>query len=173
MLQLKKITPRYDAAEDRLVLNAQSADGQVAQLWCTQRLLNKLAAALSALLDQDLQRQAPAPAVRAAATQLHAMEQGAAQAQLARHEPVQPDAPALVALLASVDIVRRPNGMDLVFKDAQAPRAVVSMTPTELRQWLGIVHRLYGQAGWPTAAWPAWFKPSQPGDASDAAKALH
>ncbi len=173
MLVLKKITARYDAIEDRLALHAEAVDGQQAQLWCTQRLFNRLAKALVSLLDQELGNTAPAS--RIGSQHLHAMEQGAAQAQLAPQTPVSaPVKPPVSGLLGSVDISRRGQRFELVFKSGDQPLAGVTLTATEMRQWLGIVHRLYGQAGWSTEAWPAWFKAAQSG-LTDAAvvKALH
>lgn len=173
MLALKKITARYDATEDRLVLHAEAADGQQARLWCTQRLFNRLAKALVSMLDQELARSTPA--ARMGGQQLHAMEQGAAQAQLGQQVPVAASAQEPVsALLTSVDITRRGQRFELIFKSAVEGVASMLLSATELRQWLGIVHRLYGQAAWPTDHWPAWFKAAQSEVANpELAKSLH
>ena len=173
MLALKKITARYDATEDRLVLHAEAADGQQVRLWCTQRLFNRLAKALVSMLDQELARSTPA--ARVGGQQLHAMEQGAAQAQLGKQVPVAAtEQEPLSALLASVDISRRGPRFELTFKSAVEGVASVTLSATEMRQWLGIVHRLYGHAAWPTDHWPAWFKAAQSEAANpELAKSLH
>ena len=44
----------------------------------------------------------------------------------------------------------------------------------QLRQWLAILHELYGKAGWPTTVWPVWMSaPPRPASAPVSTVQLH
>jgi len=88
---------------------------------------------------------------------LHAWEQSSAKAQLKPERPVDPAAAQGEALLNAVDLVSGPNGYTLTFKWGSAGAARLMLNPTELRQWLIILRRLFDTAGWPKHAWPEWF----------------
>lgn len=153
MFVIQKITQRYDPEQDRIGLTAQNAKDQVLLLWLTQRLANRLAGALARWLDEELKTMASGRSVLS----LHAWEQSAAQVQMKRGRPVDPAAAQGEALVNAVDLARGPNGYTLTFKWGSAGATRLMLNPTELRQWLGILHRLFDTAGWPKHAWPEWF----------------
>jgi hypothetical protein len=153
MFMIQKITQRYDPEQDRIGLTAQSAKDQVLLLWLTQRLANRLAGALTRWLDEELKTIASGRSVFS----LHAWEQSAARAQMKPGRPVDPAAAQSEALVNAVDLARGPNGYTLTFKWGSAGAARLTLTATELRQWLGILYRQFDTAGWPKHAWPKWF----------------
>lgn len=150
---IQKITQHYESEQDRIGLTAQDAKGRVLLLWLTQRLANRLAGALARWLDEDLKSMTAGQSV----FNLHAWEQSAARAQMKPGRPVDAAAAQGEALLNAVDLERGPSGYTLTFKWGSAGAASLSLTATELRQWLGILHRLFDTAEWPKHAWPAWF----------------
>jgi len=153
MLIIQKITQRFDPLQDRICLGVQDSNGQVMLLWLTQRLANRLAGALANWLDAELRIQAAGQSVPS----LHAWEQAAAQAQLKPDQPVVAATAKSAALLESVDLTRGLHGYTLIFKWGATGAAQLTMSGTELRQWLGILHRLFDTAEWPKNAWPQWF----------------
>ena len=153
MFMIQKITQRYDPEQDRIGLTTQNAKNQVLLLWLTQRLANRLAGALASWLDKDVKTLASGQSVFS----LHDREQSAARAQMTPGRPVDPAAAQGEALLNAVDLVRGPNGYTLTFKWGSAGAARLMLNPTQLRQWLIILHRQFDTAGWPKHAWPEWF----------------
>jgi hypothetical protein len=153
MFIIRKITQRYHIEQDRICMSVQNEDGQVLLLWLTQRLANRLAGALVAWLDNDLK----AVAIGQFVSNLHALEQAVAQAQSTSCQPVDPAVARSEALLSIVDLARdQHDGYTLTFKWA-AESARLTLSVTELRQWLGILHRLFDTAEWPKHVWPEWF----------------
>lgn len=153
MIVIKKITQHYDPEQDRIGLTTEDAEGRVHLLWLTLRLANRLAGTLANWLDEDVKALAPGQSVFS----LHAWEQSAAQAQFTPGRPVKLTAVRGEALLNAVDLVRGPNGYTLTFKWGTGGAARLTVTVTELRQWLIILHRQFDTAGWPKNAWPKWF----------------
>lgn len=163
MFIVQKITQCFDPTQDRICLSVQDSDGKVLLLWLTQRLANRLAGALSNWLEDDLKIQAAGQSVPS----LHAWEQAAAQAQLKPGRPVEATVAKGEALLEAVDLARSLHGYTLTFKWRATGTAQLRLSGTELRQWLGILHRLFDTAEWPKHAWPQWF--GALGDAPSAA----
>ncbi|MFN7085200.1 MAG: hypothetical protein ACK4N4_01075 [Burkholderiales bacterium] len=153
MFIIQKITQHYDPEQDRVGLTAQDAAGRVLLLWLTQRLANRLAGALGGWLDASVK----AVAAASAAPSLQAWEQAAAQVQLKPEPPVDAAAAQNEALLRVIDLARDAGGYTLTFKWGQDGAARLMLDETELRQWLGILYRLFEAAEWPRDAWPAWF----------------
>jgi len=153
MFVIQKITQRYDPEQDRIALTTQNTKGQVMLLWLTQRLANRLAGALVRWLDEELKTTAPGRSMFT----LHAWEQSAARAQMKPGRPVDPAAARSEALVDAVDLTRGPTGYTLTFKWGSADAARLTLTATELRQWLIILHGLFDTAEWSKHAWPEWF----------------
>jgi hypothetical protein len=153
MFVIQKITQCYDPEQDRIGLTTQDAKSQVLVLWLTQRLANRLAGALAHWLDEDVKTMASDQSMFS----LHAWEQSSAEAQLKTERPVDPAAAQGEALVNAVDLTRGPSGYTLTFKWGAAGAARLMFNTTELRQWLGILHRQFDTAGWPKHAWPEWF----------------
>jgi hypothetical protein len=153
MFMIRKITQRYDPEQDRIGLTAQNAEGQVLLLWLTQRLVNRLVGILASWLDEDVKTMTSGRSMFS----LHAWEQSSAEAQLKPGRPVDPAAVQGEALVNAVDLARGPKGYTLTFKWVSAGAARLMLNPTELRQTLIILHRIFDTAGWPKHAWPEWF----------------
>lgn len=155
MFVVRKLTPTYDQNEDRIALNAEAVGGDVMRLWCTQRLLNRVVRALTGMIDKERKAEV---AFGNDDRQLHAFEQSVAQARLRPDTAVKVDPVNTAAkLLTSVDITPRDGRYTIIFKHDVAEVALLGLTATELRQWLGILHKLYKTAEWPVGHWPAWF----------------
>lgn len=151
--KIEKITQNYDATEDRVSLNVQNASGEVVVLWLTQRLANRLATFLIGWLNEDF-----AASDRGNPTSdLQAWEQQAAQAQLkADEQPVARHTARGEYLLKKVDLARNSRHFTLNFVWENGS-AKLSLTAIQLRQWLGILYKLFDKAEWPKANWPNWF----------------
>jgi hypothetical protein len=153
MFMIRKITQHYDPEQDRIGLTAQNDEGCVLLLWLTQRLANRLVGKLASWLDEDVKTM---PSGRPMFSP-HAWEQSSAEAQLKPDRPVDPAAARSEALLTAVDLARGPKGYTLTFKWGSAGAARLRLNPTELRQTLIILHRLFDTATWSKLAWPEWF----------------
>ncbi len=154
MIQIDTLTQGYDAVEDRLFIDVRDAAGAVLRLWLTRRLADAVFGHLCDWLQRSRSRG------DAGFDQLlHSWDQQAAQAGLRSGEPVRWQGEAV--LLVAVDFTQTDQGCQLVFKTQlagqQQPVAAVTFTLVQLRQWLGIVHRLYAPAGWPEDIWPDWL----------------
>lgn len=164
MRKVDKITVLYDEGEDRLNLLAQDSAGVVTSCWLTQRLANRLVRSLV----QRLATEAVPGAVvtQPAPPRLQALEQAAAQMQMPRLPPVEPEAQpaATPALVHSLQVGRTARGRhSVVFRWGREEQAIqLIMDSTRLRQWLGIVYRHYVKAEWPRdGVWPQWFEPGK------------
>ena len=150
--ELQRLTTTYDAIQDRIRLTGEADAGGRVVLWLTQRLLNRLVAYLSQWLEQQGGAQAHAALVLA-------FEQQVAVAGLVPQAPVSSGVDALERLVESVDVRADAGLVVLLLKGAGGePLARLGLVPVALRQWLGIVHAGYGQAGWPMDVWPGWME---------------
>ena len=157
MFTIKKITQHYDPEQDRIAQTVQNTEGQVLLLWLTQRLAVRLVGTMASWLDEDVKASASLQSLFT----LHAWEQSSAEARLPSDQPVDRAAAQGEALVDTVDLARSPNGYILTFKWRPAGAARLTLMATELRQWLGILHRLFDTAEWPKHVWPDWFTESQ------------
>lgn len=157
MFVIQKISQHYNQEQDRIGQTAQNAEGRVLLLWLTQRLVNLLVGTLSSWLEDDLQTSS----ADQSAFKLNAWEQSSAEAQMKPDLPLDPAAAQAEALVNTINLARSPNGYDLTFRWGAAGVAHLTLTATELRQWLGILHHLFDIAEWPKQAWPEWFSASQ------------
>lgn len=168
MLQLQKITTVYDDCEDRVQLCGELANGETLQLWLTLRLLNRLVAHLCHLLEgqgaDDLQTQVRNSFAQQAAAQSHTGQ-----------APVQLRQPKTRFLVHVVDVVQRPDALQLLFKEGSAssvPAVSLNLQHSQLRQWFNILYNQYRLAGWPLGVWPEWAA-LEPGTATSPAPVLH
>lgn len=159
MPALSKFTTTYSESEDRLHLVGETAEGTASvALWLTQRLMNRLVTLITQCIEDDIQTQAS----HSLDVELHhAFAQEAATRQLEPSAPVPipPEKPPI--LVASVNLLRKDSRYVMIFREEgdeeNTDRPFIRASHTELRQWLGIVNRLYRDAGWPLDAWPKWF----------------
>ncbi len=168
MFIIQTITQNYDQDQDRISLAARNLEGEVVLLWLTQRLANRLARTLTDWLAADL----ATVTAGQSDSRLHAFEQSVAQAQLKPLPPVVAAVVHLDYLITSVDLARSETGYILTFKWGEAGSARLAMMALELRQWLGILYRLFALAEWPRAAWPSWLAEEAGGNGPTSATML-
>lgn len=161
MAALQKITTTYSESEDRLCLAGQNAAGDTTTLlWLTQRMANRLVQTLTEWLETEVDgKLAAMPSdLRQAWVQETAMR------QLEPTTPVRVAQGAMTLLVLAVDLTRDGQRYRIVFRcpDGEAENdPSLSLSSTELRQWLAILRSLYQAAGWPLASWPSWMEQPQ------------
>ena len=166
MATLTRVTTEYHRGEDRIRFVGELQGGEVAVIWVTQRLLNRLVQELVAWLEgteQDLPR----------AEVLHSFKQQTARQQVTAQAPVPAAAAASDWLCQAVDVQKRPNSLGLVFRDVSGDhRASLELQPQALRQWLNMLQATCVRAEWPMTAWPEWLR-EQPVDSRPQHLPLH
>jgi hypothetical protein len=177
MIHLKRITTEYVHTEDRIRLSGEVEENTSIVLWLTQRLLAQLITHLLRLIEKqsldlgNADSADPAPA----SSLMQGFAQQVAQAELIPELPVQAAANAKSWLVLEVDCSLSPEGtLVLIFKreagkaaaqeDEDAGKATLTVEAKQLRQWLGIVHAQWQQAGWPLTIWPTWMDEQSPSD---------
>lgn len=161
MSELRRLTSEYVDFEDRIRLTGEGEDGQRVILWLTRRLLDRLVPHLVDWLERKGraspdERPSPVPAARQEALQSFAQE--AVQASMRPEPPVQAHLAERAWLVRSVDLATNPGVPSLNFKGfLEIEQVRFSPGEAALRQWLGILHGLYGRAGWPQEVWPGWM----------------
>src|SRR5262245_18962308 len=147
--RLKRITTRYNPAQDRFCLIGEVDPDASVVIWLTQRLLLRLVPALLERLEKDVARSSANPA---AAQALHGFAQDAARAALAAQPPV--SAQGNEGWLArAVDLSTSAGKIVLEFRGGKDVRACVGMSPKELRHWLSVLRKMWTSSGWPSAIW--------------------
>ena len=195
MIVIKKFTLGYDRLQDRISLAARGAQGEVVLLWLTQRLLIRLVRALLQRLDKELEGavavgslsetgtpasgavpaapQRNRPVQAGILPQLHALEQSAAQSVLKPERPVQPAAQAEEHLLTTIELGSNPKGHVIVCRWSAEEAAQLVMDSIQLRQFMGMLYRVFGSAEWPRTSWPDWFSADSADDTAAAPVVLH
>lgn len=166
---LTRITTEYDQTEDRFCLRGSTESGDTLSLWLSQRLLIRIVLHLTQWLESDPATEMQAPVTsEQARQQLQSFEQQAAQAELVPEQPVIAEESSDAAtswLVQEVDIQRNEHvAVGLAFKNPVGEHATLQMSAQQLRQWLGIVHRLWQTAEWPMTVWPVWVSGSGDSD---------
>lgn len=158
-MNLGRVTTVYVDVEDRFRLSGEAQDGQVLVLWLTRRLLCRLVPHLVQWLDKRAPLQASSPSVAVAAQVMHGFAQQSAVARLSSQAPVETTKAGQDWLVQKVDVATLEEAVCLTFRPPAegAEKASVTMEATHLRQWLGIVHGQWLQAGWPPDVWPQWM----------------
>jgi hypothetical protein len=165
--ELRRLTSEYVEFEDRIRLTGEGEDGQRVILWLTRRLLDRLVPYLVDWLERKgraplNERPSQASTAREGAIQRFAQE--AVKASVRPEPPVQANLAERSWLVRSVDLAANSGVLSLKFKGFLEIEQV-RFSPGEgvLRQWLGVLHGLYGRAGWPQAVWPGWVGAPMPG----------
>lgn len=180
---LQRVTTRYAAEEDRLLLLGELQGARVVQLWLTRRLVSLLVPHLCERLVTDGQATLQTEAVQGVAQQ-------AAMAALQGEAPVQapgirtegavgePQGPAGAGpvpgvLVRTINVRHAEQQVTLLFRewDDSPLLASLALEPTSLRQWLGIVAAQCAAAGWALEGWPAWL--THPAPRAPASVVLH
>ena len=160
---LSRVTTRYSPEQDRISLAGELPEGGHVLLWLTQRLMTRLVPVLCDWLQANDQpwQGAGVESVRgsAAADGLQTFAQQSARAQQAPQPPVRPSEDCAQALVTSMDVARGANGVNLVVHVPLAGGGGVFLPlhTQSLRQWLGVLADVWGQAGWPADVWPRWM----------------
>lgn len=163
--ELQRVTTEYVPVEDRIRISGETADGATIVLWLTQRLLNLLVPRLTGGLER---------LDSASDALLQEFAQQAAEASLPPQPAVEATAPVANWRVDSVDILSGAEGAALTFRSEDGGAARLSMATEHLRQWLGILRRQYGAAGWTDRIWPDWMdEASRPITGSPASGPLH
>jgi hypothetical protein len=181
MIHLQRITTEYVDTEDRIRLSGEVEGNVSIVLWLTQRLLAQLITHLLGLIEKQSLEVATTDSANpaAAGSLMQGFAQQAAQAELAPEAPVQATDSAQSWLVLEVDFSLSPEGaLVLVFKreagnaalQKDAAKATLKVEAKQLRQWMGIVHAQWQQAGWPLTIWPTWMDEKMP---SDTASSMH
>lgn len=183
MIELQRITTQYIDAEDRIRLSGESSEGgerTTLVLWLTQRLLSQLISHLIGLIEKQSGEQSSDSGSKTPVSNLmQGFAQQAAESELAAELPVKTEAVSQSWLVQEVDIALSAEGaLVLVFKrdlggteqENSGAKATLSVEAKQLRQWLGIIHTQWQQAGWPLTIWPTWMDEQA---ATDIGKGLH
>ncbi len=159
---LKRATTKYVPHEDRIRLTGENVSGQIAEMWLTQRLLNRMVPHLCGWL------------VRRGDEALQDFAQQKAVAGLQRQPPVRSSEDAESMLVREIDVKTAKAGLVLTFKGGPDEIAgLFQLSPRALRQWLSILHDQYVQAGWPIGLWPDWVAEARPSGKIDRTTLLH
>ncbi len=168
-MKLDKLTLDYVAAEDRVLLRAQDAAGNVVAFWLTLRMSR----ALLKSLVEHLENLTP----KLAATDdevLQSFRQTSALMKLASTEAVQAAGSAPL-LLTTLDLQRNPHGVVLQLPLAGGAIADLALDTVQLRQYLHILRSMFLRADWPLDDWPRWMgeAAAEATGSGAAARALH
>lgn len=165
MRELQRLTTEYIEAEDRIRISGELASGETVVMWLSQRLLLRLLPHLFLWLEKRSGDSIPLEIAQSFA-------QDAARADLVQETPVAREENSQEWLVEAVDLSFKQEALILQFR-AQAPHpATVTMNAQALRQWLSIVHAVWGIAEWPVGVWPQWMANSTTNTSSTKA-AIH
>ncbi len=161
MTGIRRFTTDYVPVEDRMRLSLERDDGAVRILWLTRPLLNRLVVQLVRRVDAAAPSAAMGKPLKIEAQQR--FTQQAAEASLKPQAPVRVGASARQAgvamLVTSIGLRDGQGGLVVEFKGGQHVLEAVPFAGDALRQWLGVLHKCYCQAGWGGDFWPGWITP--------------
>ena len=167
-MRLNKLTTRYIAREDRMLVSAESDRG-ILNLWLTQRLLKGLLPHLLGWLEScsdveplsaatDRQSKAHAPNGDPQGTDSAAPHLASQLIAQTRQAPTQVDAgqASRSVLIQTIHFQPRDILLRLVF-ELPDEDAILDLQSEHLRIWLGVLYAAWQQAAWPDV-WPEWMK---------------
>ena len=174
MITLQRITSEYIESEDRIRLTAISDAEKTLILWLTQRLLIRLITHFLGWLEKDAPEIARSSAIgQETKSALQGMAQQSAATNLQEQSAVTANSNSAALLVKEIDIKMSEEAVLLVFKCDDGQKAELSFTVQQLRQWLGMIHRLWRLAEWPVSIWPDWMDDNQQPDSVDADSPVH
>ena len=174
MTILQRITTEYIESEDRIRLTAITDAEETLILWTTQRLLIRLVAHFLGWLEKEAPEVARSSAIGTGAkSALQGMAQQSAVANLHNQPAVTANSESAALLVKEIDIKIGEETVLLVFKCDDGQKAELSFTVQQLRQWLGMINRLWRLAEWPVSIWPDWMDDNQQPDSVDADSPVH
>lgn len=151
MSQIQKFSFLYDAAEDRLACDMESADASTSRLWLTQRFCRGLVGAIVAMLEKS---QSEADGGRQ--VMLQSWQQAAAMGEFGKTPAVQPTPQSVTGLVSAAHLTPKERDVTIRFDFGDGDSRSVGLAYPEVRQMLGALHRVHVAAGWPLDFWPAW-----------------
>jgi hypothetical protein len=148
MARIRRFVPDYHPREDRMVFVTEDADGVATRLWLTRRLCDRLVPHLVSHVEGTQAASSTPDRL------VQSWEQAAALAQLVKSPPV--PAPSSGGLVEAVNVRSVKGECILTFAFGAGETRVLDLTLVELRQMLGVLHRLYLAAEWSGEIWPDW-----------------
>jgi hypothetical protein len=152
--ELQRLTTEYVHAEDRMRLTGEIRPGETLVLWLSQRLLIRLLPHLFLWLEKRGSTAFPAEIEQS-------LEQRAATASMGSEEPVQGGGESTAWLVEAVDMSAGEHALRLSFRREGEAAVTLTLPAQPMRQWLTILHTLWGMAEWPPALWPEWMQDVQ------------
>ena len=162
---LNKITTRYSAKEDRILICAASDSGEI-NLWLTLRLMKKLVPSLIEWLEKSsdirpetttVDNEEAPKAGKAMHGELDSVLSNVIkkQTQPIKKVPLKQDNPSV--LVQSIRCRYSENGVGLAFKWSKEGQAQLNISRENLQAWLKTLHTLWLQAEW-VDIWPEWME---------------
>lgn len=173
-ITLQKITVTYSLEEDRLRLTADAGNEQTVVYWITRRMLGVLLTPMFKWLEQSAEKSSSNDQLiseRSREARL-AMAQSSAQAKMQSETPVNAQPDSQEHLLTSVDVKTEATRFFVLFPLSEQQKGLIPFEQESLLQWLDILHRIVGHAGWQLPQWPNWFVEGQSPRRSEQ-KSLH
>ena len=161
ILNIKTVTLRYVALEDRMRMSARLEGDEQIVFWLTLRHCQRLLPALVKCLEGEKGIESAVEKSLA-----HSFRQKAAEWEKKEKpsaEPVLPSGEERSLLPESVTVVCAGKGVALFFPIEEGKKsAKLTMSLQELRQWLAILYRQFRKAEWSLDMWPEWFTGRSP-----------
>ena len=174
MTTLQRITSEYIESEDRIRLTAISNAEETLILWITQRLLVRLITHFLGWLEKEAPEVARSSAIsNEAKSALQGMAQQSAAVKLQEQSAVTATSDSAALLVKEIDIKMSEEVVLLVFKCHDGQKPELTFTIEQLRQWLGMIRRLWRQAEWPLSIWPEWMDDNQQANPVSSDSSLH
>lgn len=173
MQNLQRVTTEFVPEEDRFRVTGAGEGNETLVLWFTQRLLLLLIDHCSKWLVETSKKAQVYPVTsEQTRMDIQAFAQESAKQEIRQEKAVTAQPKSKSFLIEEVDIKFGEEGIILTFKANRTPLAMVSFTAKSMRQWLSVIHNLWGQADWNMAIWPEWIGKNSTEDL-DADQSLH
>lgn len=160
VFEIETFTAEPDVAEDRIRLNAASAQGGDCSIWLTRRLADRFLPNLVAAIEQDARSGLPREIELAMSQQHLRMERDA--------NPVEDVVPApgrTPWLCQTIHLETSPDHMVWTLTDDAQNSAVMVLPGDAPRAVLDIFLLMYRQLEWGEQPFPAWLTDAQTPDA--------
>jgi hypothetical protein len=166
LLNLTKITTKYNELEDRVSITGLASNESVVELWASRRILIRLIPPIANWLDETKNT---APRLDNKSKKLlNDFSQHEAKTELKPEKPVNLENPNPISsgsssnswLIQKIDVTYSGEFMELSFRNKNDSAAKLVLTKLYARQWLLILHSQWMKSEWPMDIWPLWL--SQP-----------
>ena len=158
MSSLRRITTEYSEQEDRIKLAGLTNNSQTVNLWFTMRLMSRLIIHCLSLLERNTPELEKTPTTSQQSRKtIQNFVQKSAEQQITEEKAVKVSADAPTHLVIEIDVKQTENGVSLIFKGESQSVYDIFFNREQLRQWLGMLHAIWGKTGWQTQIWPDWM----------------